>query len=241
LGNSVAYNLTGNTLNNVLTGNTATNTLNGGAGADTMIGGAGNDSYMAENAADIILENANEGSDFVNVAIAAAGGTYTLAANVENATLTSTVAYNLAGNALDNVLTGNYAANNLVGNEGNDTLNGSFGNDMLTGGLGNDLFVFSNMLSSSNIDTISDFVSGTDRIGLSAGIFTKLLNDRDLSDNLVVTAYGAKAKDANDYLLYNGYTKALYYDADGYGAGAAVQIATLTNTATLSANDFVVI
>jgi len=247
---TVAYDLAGNELNNVLTGNAANNILTGGAGndvlngmggSDTMMGGTGDDIYSVDVLTDFITENANEGTDLVNVTIATAGGTYTLAANVENATVTSTVAYNLAGNALNNLLTGNAAANTLVGNEGNDTLNGGLGNDILTGGIGNDLFSFSSALSGTNIDTISDFVSGTDRIGLSASIFTKLLNDTDLSDNLVVVASGTKARDTNDYLIYNTTTKALYYDADGIGTGAVVQIATLTNTATLGANDFVVI
>jgi serralysin len=40
---SLAYNLTGNALNNRLTGNAAINRLDGGAGADTLVGGGGND------------------------------------------------------------------------------------------------------------------------------------------------------------------------------------------------------
>jgi Ca2+-binding RTX toxin-like protein len=47
--------------------------------------------------------------------------THTLAANVENLTLTGTAAINGTGNALDNVLTGNSAANVLTGGAGNDT------------------------------------------------------------------------------------------------------------------------
>lgn len=140
------------------------------------------------------------------------------------------------------MLTGNSAANTLTGNEGNDTLNGGLGNDTLTGGLGNDLFSFSSMLSTANIDTISDFVRGTDHIALDATIFTKLLNDTNLSDNLTVRLSGSRAADANDYLIFNTFTKALYYDADGSGLNyAPIQFATLTNAATVSASDFVVI
>lgn len=138
--NTVAYNLTGNALNNVLTGNGQANSLNGGAGIDTLIGGAGNDTYTIDSTGDVITENLSEGTDLVNVAIATASGSYTLAANVENATLTNTVAFTLTGNALDNVLTGNAAANTLNGGDGNDTLNGLAGNDTMVGGLGNDTY-----------------------------------------------------------------------------------------------------
>ena len=56
---------------------------------------------------------------------------------------------------------------------------------------------------------------------------------------------GAVAVDANDYLVYNSGTGALYYDADANGTGLAVQFAMVfasgTTPATLSAAEFVVI
>jgi Ca2+-binding RTX toxin-like protein len=69
-----------------------------------------------DNTGDVVTEQANEGTDTVNSAI-----TYTLTANVENLTLTGTVAINGTGNASDNVLTGNRAANTLAGGAGNDS------------------------------------------------------------------------------------------------------------------------
>jgi Ca2+-binding RTX toxin-like protein len=65
---------------------------------------------------DLVVENLNEGTDMVQSSV-----TYTLAANVENITLTGTTAINATGNALDNVLTGNSKANVLTGGAGNDT------------------------------------------------------------------------------------------------------------------------
>jgi Ca2+-binding RTX toxin-like protein len=103
---TLAINGTGNALDNVLTGNTAANVLSGGAGNDIYVVGAG----------DTMVENANEGTDTVQSAV-----TYTLSANVENLTLTGSLAINGTGNALDNLLTGNSAANVLAGGAGNDT------------------------------------------------------------------------------------------------------------------------
>ncbi|MDO9217434.1 MAG: calcium-binding protein, partial [Lacisediminimonas sp.] len=130
------FNLVGNASNNVLTGNDADNRLGGGAGADTLIGGLGNDTYGVDNAGDTIIESADAGTDSVNIQIAIAGGSYTLGNNLENATLFNTVAFNLNGNALNNVLTGN---------DLNNVIDGSLGADSMNGGAGDDLYFVDNL------------------------------------------------------------------------------------------------
>ena len=117
-------NATGNTVANSLTGNSGDNTLSGGAGADTMTGGLGNDTYIVDNTADVVTEAASAGSDLVQSSV-----TLTLAANVENLTLTTTAAINATGNTLANVLTGNAGVNRLSGGTGADTMVGGAGND----------------------------------------------------------------------------------------------------------------
>ena len=52
---------------------------------------------------------------------------------------------------------------------------------------------------------------------------------------------GATALDANDYIVYNQATGALFYDLNGNGAGGAIQFAALNNRPALAANDFTVI
>ena len=52
---------------------------------------------------------------------------------------------------------------------------------------------------------------------------------------------GSNAADAEDRIIYKKSTGALYYDADGTGAKAAVQIATLKKGLALTVSDFFVI
>lgn len=96
--------------------------------------------------------------------------------------------------------------------------------------------------ASTNRDVISDFANVTgnnDTIHLENAIFTRLATGGTL--NAAYFKAGTAAADANDFIVYNKSTGALFYDADGSGSGRAVQIATLANHATLSAWDFQVI
>ena len=72
---------------------------------------------------DVVTENAGEGIDTVQTAI----NGYTLAANLENLTLTGAAIRDRQRSA--NVLTGNAGSNVLDGGAGADTLIGGAGND----------------------------------------------------------------------------------------------------------------
>lgn len=126
--------LYGNALSNHLTGGAGNDTLDGGAGDDTMVGGAGDDHYAVYSISDVITENAGEGTDSVEVWVSG----YTLAGNVESATIMPTDGATLNGNFGDNSLTGGTGDDTLNGSFGNDVLNGGAGNDTLAGGYGND-------------------------------------------------------------------------------------------------------
>ena len=131
---------TGNALDNFIASYTGGNdTLDGGAGVDILSGGLGNDTYIIDNAGDVVVENAGEGTDTVQTTL-----NYVLGVNIENLTLTGASNRNGNGNALDNVLIGNTGNNILKGLDGNDTLDGGIGTDSLYGGLGNDTFIVDN-------------------------------------------------------------------------------------------------
>lgn len=132
-----------------LEGGAGDDVLKGSGGKDVLDGGAGNDTYIVDNAGDRIVELLLGGTDEVF-----ASASFTLAANVENLTLTGSA--HLAA-------TGNAGANEIHGNAGNNVITGGAGNDLLWGGAGVDRFVFG---PGSGKDVIADFGRG-DKIDLS--------------------------------------------------------------------------
>jgi len=185
-GNGLANVLTGNGANNTLTGNAGDDTLVGGAGTDTMRGGTGDDTYGVERSADVVSENANEGTDTVQSSL-----TWTLAANLENLTLTGTSAINGTGNTAANVLTGNAAANTLQGLAGNDSYDGGAGNDTLNDNAtsSNDTYRWG---IGYGVDTVSD-AGGADTVQFGAGITAAQLVLKHVGNNLEITIGGNSA------------------------------------------------
>ena len=182
-GSTQGLELLGNAASNSFVGTIFDDLLDGGAGIDTMDGGLGDDTYLLSEIGDIVIEDPllGGGRDTLVVNFNA---NYTLGAQFENLTLNGTngtANLNGTGNNSDNVIVGN-AGNNVLlgllgsdtldGGAGNDTLNGGAGVDRLTGGIGRDRFIFSSVAEIGNnplfLETITDFVSGTDTIDLTA-------------------------------------------------------------------------
>jgi Ca2+-binding RTX toxin-like protein len=112
----------------MLKGGALADILDGGAGADSLYGGKGDDEYKVDHLGDLVVEAADEGLDEVFTGLAA----YTLAANAEWLTGTSSSGQALTGNSGDNAITGWIGADVLAGGGGAyDSLFGGLGNDRL--------------------------------------------------------------------------------------------------------------
>jgi len=146
----------------------------------------------------------------------------------------------IIGNTAANAIKGNANADRLYGLEGGDALFGGTGNDTLVGGSGRDAFVFDTRPSrTANLDRISDFSVADDTIYLENAVFTKLGN----AGRLPSTAFwdGLTAHDVSDRVIYDKAHGALYYDADGIGKTAQVEIASLSKGLKMTAADFLVV
>jgi len=178
--------LQGGAGDDVLNGGDGNDLLKGGAGNDAMTGGLGNDTYFVDGNADTVFEAAAAGTDTVALVMSSIPGpfVYTLNANVENLEMTSAVAANLSGNALNNVITGNIKNDTLVGGAGNDTLNGGAGKDSMDGGVGNDTYYVDNLLDTVIETTANAAGGGVDTV-LSSVSFS-LVNAGN-ADNLTLT------------------------------------------------------
>jgi Ca2+-binding RTX toxin-like protein len=237
-GNNVANRLGGEAGNDTLVGGGGNDTLNGGSGndsldggtgSDSLVGGSGNDRYTVDSASDIVVETSTLAGEIDSVSSSVS---WTLGAGFERLTLIGSGTINATGNSLANTLTGNAGINRINGGNGNDTL---------SGGAGADTFRFSSALNgSSNVDTLKDFLPGTDRIELENSVYAKLTSTGVLSASFFRANTTGSASDSNDHLLYDTNDGLLYYDADGSGVGAKVLIARFEGLPTLvSGNLFV--
>ena len=144
----------------------------------------------------------------------------------------------ISGGAGKDSMSGGAGNDIMSGGAGNDSMSGGAGNDNLTGDAGLDQFVFSTALGLDNVDKILDYSVTDDTIRLDDTVFTTL---RIGALPAGAFATGASATEADDRIIFNASTGALLYDADGSGAGLAIQFATLSGlTGTLTAEDFIV-
>ena len=213
-------------------GNAGANILNGGGGADVLVGLGGNDTYYVDVApATGRSRQRGGGNDAVySVGELHAGRGPGDRVPVDRQLLAATHAINLTGNEL---------ANTIFGNDGANILDGKGGNDSLVGLGGADTFAFTTALGAGNVDLVFGFEPAPTRSRSTTRSSPRIGGLGALNANAFVA--GAAAHDADDRIIYNSATGQLFYDADGNGAGAAVQFATLSPGLALTASDFQVI
>ncbi|MBM1169814.1 calcium-binding protein [Microvirga arabica] len=215
-----------------------------GNGTAELRGATGGDTYRVR-AGDVVVEALGQGRDTV-----LASTSYALSAGAEIEVLKLTGVLSRASASL----TGSNTANEIVGHVGRTTIKAGSGNDKIYGGLGNDslwgqsgrdIFVFDTRPNkSTNVDRVYDFRSKDDSIYLDNKYFTNLgsgtaTKPKKFKADMFVA--GKTAQDAEDRIVYDRKTGALYYDQDGTGSKAQVKIATIGNKAKLSYHDFFVV
>ncbi|MBD2624769.1 putative Ig domain-containing protein, partial [Microcystis flos-aquae FACHB-1344] len=243
--------------NDSVNGGEGNDILDGGIGNDRLAGGPGDDTYIVDSSRDVVIENAGEGKDTVKSSV-----NYTLTVNIEDLTLAGNDNTNGTGNNLDNLITGNSGNNllkgldgndTLIGSAGNDTLIGGKGNDILTGGDGSDSFLFGSgaifNTSDFGVDSISDFIKGSDKVILSKTSFNALVST---VGNSLQTAEFATINDAANELnlvgsssakiVYNLATGNLFYNQNGTsnGLGNGALFANFNGIPVLNENDILI-
>ena len=250
----------------VLVGNVGADALSGGLGDDLIRGGSAGDTIDGSEGSDTATCNASTVRVNINLGTGlfaggeAAGDALTSIENLIGSALDDIMtgdnnanvinggegadtlsgsggADTLSGAAGADVMQGGVGVDALNGGAGDDVLNGGAGSDALAGGTGLDIFVFNTALGTSNVDAVGDFSAPNDTIQLENAIFTGLAAGALAA---AVFRIGAAAADVGDRIVYDPATGALYFDADGSGAGAQVQFATLGAGLALTAADFTV-
>ena len=219
---------TGNLTNSFVTisATTANDTTIDASGVSTSVTTAASININGNDGDDTLTHNAYSGT------INAGGGNDTI--------------YGLAG------------ADTIDGNDGNDTIDGGAdadnitggaGADTMTGGAGVDTFVFADGdndvgidVANDAMDTITDFVTGTDKIDVS-GITSGSMAGNDAND-----VDGSGANDvaevlelANDTLNASGVTEDIILVTDAMGSGDTYVYINVDNNGVLDDNDLLII
>jgi len=128
----------------------------------------------------------------------------------------------------------------IAGSSAEDRIDGNDGNDTLTGNYGADTFMFTVLANAlTNLDTITDFgrvasapTAYSDKLEFSKAVFVGLGSTTGplAAEQFWSGAGVTTAHDADDRMIYDTTTGALYYDADGIGGVDAVQVALLGTT-----------
>jgi Ca2+-binding RTX toxin-like protein len=234
--------LYGNKGNDTLRGSSWDDDLDGRKGADRMIGNLGDDNYWVDHKGDRVIEEVGEytGEDQVLTRI-----DYTLGNNVENLDGLGSRGLKLTGNSLANTIWGSDGRDTIKGMGGDDVIAAyAGGSDQIHGGGGDDRFVYLSPAASGEADRIVDFRPADDTIMLLRTGFPSIAAYNftgPLPDVFFAANKNGKAKDANDFIVYDSNDGKLYYDPDGSGAAQRQLIVNLAGDPRLTAADILIV
>ena len=180
-----------------------------------MVGRDGDDKYLVDNAGDKTFEDGRGGYDVVFTGVSVALTNDQEIEGLSSIDWNATYALTLTGNGLNNY---------LIGNAGANALDGKAGNERFRAGKAPTAMPSPHCSARPMSTYILGFSAADDTIMLeNNGVFTGLATGALPAGAFVI---GTAAQDANDRIVYNQATGQLFFDADGSGAGAAVQFAT---------------
>lgn len=231
--------------NDTIRGRGGNDRLNGGTGNDKVYGDGGDDRVNGDSGNDYV--NGSAGNDWVN---GSTGNDRVYGSFGNDRVYGSSGHDTVNGNSGNDWVHGDSGNDRVYGGTGDDVVNGGSGNDRLYGNSGSDAFVFNSRLGSAStdrnvsFDTIVDFKVRDDSFLLDNAVFRKLgsgtpSGPTQLNAEFFVT--GSKARERDDYLIYDKKTGVLSYDADGSGSKQAVEFAQLSKNLSLTYKDFFVI
>lgn len=148
---------------------------------------------------------------------------------------------NIKGGSGADVISGGAGADTIVAGAGNDTINGTVGADNITLGDGADKVVYTAATQSttnSGVDTINDFVSGTDAFDISALLAATPGSFKGNQDTFSASQNSVVAGDGVLDVVFQKDEKVLWIDMNDDGLlNAADFRISLPGVATLTATD----
>jgi len=209
----------------------------GGKFADILTGTAQPDTFVGFLGSDTI----NGGAGLDVISIAATSSDLNAATNLQITNIEKVSAVSASGPVKID-LSKQLEAFQILGSAFNDTLTGGLGSDRITGGDGADHFIFNKISSNKTAYTILDFATTVDKLEFAKTAFLGLDPLEQIPEALLwVSSTDTAAHDADDRIIYNTTTGALFYDPDGLNGDAALQIATLSTRPPISYADIIII
>ena len=223
-----------------LDGNTTnTNTLTvAGTSAKTVTVAGATNFALTQSGSSVTSYDATAATGKQNTAgitFAAAGATVVGGSAADTLT-TGVEVDSISGGAGADTISAGGGNDTIDGGAGNDVITGGAGADVLTGGADSDTFTYTAVAESnvSNMDTIKDFVSGTDKIS-GTGATKFLGNYGDLTTALAASAAATGTVNA----FFVSTTNTLYVETDTLGTLDATNdyVIKLEGVTSLAAGD----